>query len=557
MSRVPPPRLRAAGAYRASRAPRDVTNLDAPDREVTHLAESAWVTPTQDRLDPSVAGKLVARGGVVRAGGYMVGLLAGLASVPLVIRHLGVVDSGRYVAVLAIVAVVGGLVDAGLTGVGVREYSVRAGASRDAMLRNLLGLRLCVTVVAGVLTVGLMTAAGYSSTLLAGAALACLGILLESASSTYTVWLSATLRLGWLTTAQVLRQLASVALTVALVVIGAPLLPFFAVVAAAPLVQLLVVAAVGRRAVPHLPSLSTRGWWALLRLTLPYAFATTIAILCFRISMILMTLLESAVQAGYFAAAFRIVEIVAGGVMLIVASAFPVLAHAAEHDRKHFVAVLEMLIACGLFVGAGVALIACFGAPLAISVVAGPDFEPSVAVLQILGAVFAMSFVGAAMTYALLALRAYRKLMIVNGVALVVALAATLALIPPLGARGAAIGTLAAEVALTAACLVALARELPELRPVPRVAPHVLSAVVVAVVLTVLASPSSFISVLLATVLYLGVLTAWSAVSSDVRGAVVRPVSLVLAAGGRPRRRRAGRPGRTVTSWLTSRRETL
>ena len=89
-----------------------------------------------------------------------------------------------------------------------------------------------------------------------------------------------------------------------------------------------------------------------------------------------------------------------------------------------------MLIACGLFVGAGVALIACFGAPLAISVVAGPDFGPSFAVLQILGAVFAMSFVGAAMTYALLALRAYRKLMIVNGVALFVALAATLALIP-------------------------------------------------------------------------------------------------------------------------------
>ncbi len=534
-----------------------MTNLDAPGREVTHLAESAWVAPTQDRLDPSVAGKLVARGGVVRAGGYMVGLLAGLASVPLVIRHLGVVDSGRYVAVLAIVAVVGGLVDAGLTGVGVREYSVRAGASRDAMLRNLLGLRLCVTVVAGVLTVGLMSAAGYSSTLLVGAALACLGILLESASSTYTVWLSATLRLGWLTTAQVLRQLASVALTVALVVVGAPLLPFFAVVAVVPLVQLVVVAAVGRRAVPHLPSLSTRGWWGLLRLTLPYAFATTIAILCFRISMILMTLLESAVQAGYFAAAFRIVEIVAGGVMLIVASAFPVLAHAAAHDRKHFVSVLEMLIACGLFVGAGVALIACFGAQLAISIVAGPDFGPSVAVLQILGAVFAMSFVGAAMTYALLALRAYRKLMIVNGVALFVALAATLALIPPLGARGAAIGTLAAEVALTAACLVALARELPELRPVPRVAPHVLSAVVVAVVVTVLASPSSFISVLLATALYLGVLTAWSAVSADVRGAVVRPASLVLAAGGRPRRRRAGRPGRTVTSWLTSRRETL
>ena len=98
-----------------------------------------------------------------------------------------------------------------------------------------------------------MSAAGYSSTLLVGAGPGVPGILLESASSTYTVWLSATLRLGWLTTAQVLRQLASVALTVALVVVGAPLLPFFAVVAVVPLVQLVVVAAVGRRAVPTCP----------------------------------------------------------------------------------------------------------------------------------------------------------------------------------------------------------------------------------------------------------------------------------------------------------------
>ena len=54
-------------------------------------------------------------------------LLLSLAAVPLVIRHLGPVDYGRFATVTAIIFIVAGFTEAGLTSLGVREYSNRWG----------------------------------------------------------------------------------------------------------------------------------------------------------------------------------------------------------------------------------------------------------------------------------------------------------------------------------------------------------------------------------------------------------------------------------------------
>ena len=49
----------------------------------------------------------------MRAGGYAVGTLLGLASAPLLIRHLGIDDFGRYVAVTSLVTIIAGFTEGG------------------------------------------------------------------------------------------------------------------------------------------------------------------------------------------------------------------------------------------------------------------------------------------------------------------------------------------------------------------------------------------------------------------------------------------------------------
>ena len=98
-----------------------------------------------DVLDTTAAGGIVIRGGVVRTLGYASGVGLGVVSAALMVRHLGVVDWGRYVTVTSLIAIVAGLSEAGMTAIGVREFSTRARAERETLMRNLLGLRLAIT----------------------------------------------------------------------------------------------------------------------------------------------------------------------------------------------------------------------------------------------------------------------------------------------------------------------------------------------------------------------------------------------------------------------------
>ena len=59
-----------------------------------------------------------------------VGTLLALASTPLLIRHLGFEDFGRYVAVMSLVTIIAGFTEGGLNTIALREYAARAGADR-------------------------------------------------------------------------------------------------------------------------------------------------------------------------------------------------------------------------------------------------------------------------------------------------------------------------------------------------------------------------------------------------------------------------------------------
>ncbi len=60
------------------------------------------------------------------------------------------VDVGRYITALSLVAIVGAFSDLGLTAVGVRELAMRPPQERAALARDLLGLRITLTLLGGV-----------------------------------------------------------------------------------------------------------------------------------------------------------------------------------------------------------------------------------------------------------------------------------------------------------------------------------------------------------------------------------------------------------------------
>lgn len=133
-----------------------------------------------DVLTSAEAGGKVIRGGALRVGGLASGIVVGLATATLLLHHLGVAESGRYVTVLALVAVAASVADAGLNITGSRELALRAPRDRDALIANFLGLRLAIAPFALVAVVLFAVLAGYPQRMVAGTALAGTGLFIMS-----------------------------------------------------------------------------------------------------------------------------------------------------------------------------------------------------------------------------------------------------------------------------------------------------------------------------------------------------------------------------------------
>jgi O-antigen/teichoic acid export membrane protein len=411
-----------------------------------------------DVLDTPAAGPAAIRGSSLRGAGYALGLLLGVISVPFVIRHLGVADFGRFVLVTAIITLVGGLTEGGLQAVGTREYAIRPAAEREALMRNLLGVRLALTAVGVAGAVGFTLLAGYGGTLVAGTALAGLGLLLVSTQTLLTVPLATGLRLGWITVIDLGRQGLTVALMLGLVVAGAELLPFFVVAVVVGVVGMVATVVLVRRMTPLRPAFHPGEWWMLVRDTVPYAVAIALNVAYFRIAIVIMSLLTGALETGYFATSFRILEILLPVPALLVGTVFPILARAARDDLARLEYASQRVFEVSLIAGVGLVLVMELAAPTIVQVLAGDAGEPSVAVLRLQAPALAATFVAIACGYALLSLRRHLALLVANLVALVLSVALCFALIPLWEARGAAVATTVAEVGLAAANLVLLTR---------------------------------------------------------------------------------------------------
>jgi O-antigen/teichoic acid export membrane protein len=400
------------------------------------------------------------------------------------------------VLVLSLVTIAQGLTESGLNAIGMRELAVREGAERDRLMRTLIGMRIALTTGGVFAAVAFAVIAGYQPVLIAGTLIAGVGLVLQMVQTTLAVPLQVQLRVGWVTVLDLVRQVITVALIVALVASGASLLPFFVVPIPAALVTLGMTAWLIRHEVPVRPSLGGE-WRALTRDVLPYAIATAINVLYFRMAIIVTSLIASATQVGYFAASFRVIEVIVLIPGLIVSTAFPIFSRAARDDHKRLRYAVQRTYEASSALGGATALGLALGAPFVIAVIAGPDFAPAADVLRIQALAFAATFAAVTWGYALVSLHRHRELLTINGIALTLAIVLTLVLAQLDGARGAAIATVLGELTLCIAAAVALRRANPRLSPalgnVPKIA---LAAALGAAVILVPGIPSIVAAVL-------------------------------------------------------------
>jgi O-antigen/teichoic acid export membrane protein len=388
----------------------------------------------------------LARGTGVRLAGQLVGGLASLAVLPLLIRHLGVEDFGRYVAVLALIGIAMLVSDIGLTGLALRESATAHPDRRREVLASLFGLRLAVAALGGCAAIGFAVTAGYSGAAVGGTALASLGLFPQIYADMVVVGLVVANRFGAAAAIETTRSVGSSTLIVLLVVADAGLVWFLAAWAVAALLAAVVARATGGDAAewprwsrPD-PRRTLAGAWA-------YALATALHVFYFRAVMLVVAGRASATQVGWFGAGFRITEFTGAAAGQASGSATPTLARAASEPaafERQAGRVIGAAAALGIAVGAALAI----AAPLVMRILGGDELEPAADVLRIQAIAAGLVFPSFAAGAALFALRRHRDMVIANATALVVAVAFAFALVPGHEARGGAVAMVCGEAVL-------------------------------------------------------------------------------------------------------------
>jgi O-antigen/teichoic acid export membrane protein len=375
-----------------------------------------------------------------------IALIAGIATVTLASRYLGVSHFGALTAGMAYASLFALLTDLGLSTVATREIAREPHRERH-VLGNVLAMGLLCALGSAAIGFALMEFL-YGGAGEAATREAIMILLVQVFAAPFTGAARAfftSRQRGYLITSGDLALAAGMAIFTAIAVAGN--LGYRAVVIAITggyVAQAAVMSAVSLSRGVRLGFDRDAGV-RLVRMALPLAGTLVVNYLYFRLDVLLLSWLKTNVDVARYGLAYRVIE----GLMVlpsyVMLALFPIIARSEDDPgrlRRTVGTALGGLEAVALPVAA---LVAIFS-PEIVVLLGGHKYAPAAPVLAVLSIALGLSYVNGVYGNALIALGRQRRLFWLASATMVVNLVVNLALIPPLGPLGAAIAVGISEI---------------------------------------------------------------------------------------------------------------
>jgi O-antigen/teichoic acid export membrane protein len=411
------------------------------------------------RSAPRSAADDASRGSAIKLGAELLGRVLALATTLLVARILGVADFGLFAVLSGIAVIVAELSDLGLQGIAVQAL-VSGSLPLSALVRAKARLTAALLLVAAAVAT-FPQALSWSAALAPEASRASwdaalrhvpllFPLIVYSAAASWSELLGIALRVRGrrrFEAATIVSFRAAGLVLVAAALLSGTGLPglvwasalsaLFALALA--VVFLRVFAAAGERA----PGLEP-GVGLTLKASAPLAVNGVLALLSLRIELLALAFFRGSYEAGLFAAALKVVELMNVIPAAVAAGAMPALTREAAQGtdpvRRRTAATAALLAAPA---AAGLVLIAP-----GIVTMLGEGYAAAATPLRVLAPALLALFMNTVLMHSLIAAGRARRLPLLTAARVAAGTALALVLIPRWGATGAAAGFLLAEMML-------------------------------------------------------------------------------------------------------------
>jgi O-antigen/teichoic acid export membrane protein len=378
------------------------------------------------------------------SGAELVGRGAGFIAMVLLARYLQPAGFGVYNTLLAWFALAIAIGNFGVDRLILRDLA-RDPDERERGIPTVLTLRIGASLLTGVtlVGVGIATAAVFPFFLLAVA------VLLTNISSTLALTFYARERFGPPSAAAAITSIAMAALCLVGIATRQPLWFFVLAIVGAEAVRLVWLWRAIRRDGERIrPGFAGHYAAYVLRASLPFGLLAVFGAVYFRIDMVMLWLLAGEESAGYYASAYRVLEVLVVLPGLVVGVLLPRLARLLASDvsqaRTIYLKVNRVLVWLGL-------LVACTGAllafPLMETLYTARYSAAGLPFLWLMGAVLFL-FLNVSNTSILLSGDNLKSIVVLTAAATAANVALNLVLIPRFAAAGAAAATAMSEVLL-------------------------------------------------------------------------------------------------------------
>jgi O-antigen/teichoic acid export membrane protein len=407
---------------------------------------------------------------IVQAVGSLLASVVGFLTFVAITRGLGPEAFGDFTAATVFLFVPVVLADVGLSTAVLREISADPSRTEPAM-RASLPLRVIVSAIAVLVAIGVGLALPFNDRTQVAILLSSIGAFLQLMTLALLPVLQAQLKMHLSVGATLVGRVATLGFTLAALgagygfkaVVGAQV----AGIAVTFLLHLLAVGLI----VPLHPVIDTRYWRSLLAGAFLLGLAIALSQIYFRVDAVILSLLRSAAEVGFYGAAYKFIELSGIVNAAVGISMFPSLTRfiAIEDPRaaRLVQTVFDLLIATA----APLAIVMIAFAEEIVVLAAGPEFEPGGEALRLLAPYVLFSFANGVLWRALISSSRDRALLASSVFVLVLNVVLNLVLIPEYGFKAAAVIAVASEAAVSIPLALTARQEglMPNLRYVPQV----------------------------------------------------------------------------------------